>query len=758
VSLLGVADTLPDDAQRLTPSDPNPILDGGCPKSAGGLESVVSLSLALETPVELSPLDCEPFFHGYGTECSDARLTIGIWYLSLVDLNGNLFKLPFYIVQGPGPLLVGNSILRHSEIKGPENLLKITPAAGLSKSDLVLQTYTTGNLRTHLFVVPSRKDILPTFFSSVSSFTSSALSLRSKPSNARDFKRFAYRLHGATHLSLKDMETLCKRSQVWTTGLQQSLRNAISSCESCARTGRPKISRKVSPSAVSRSFNSHVQVDFFYIEDLDPRPILHIRDASTGLSSCTVQASRDMDLTACMFEMNWIHIHGPPIECSGDPEFDNTTFKACLSKHSIDYKPRPARRHQKTGIVESGHGSIKLMSRRLSLDVAQNFISYSRKPTFAEIISHATYLRNLLYGSRTLSSFEQARGYQPSVLGLPQFFINKDLIQAHEEQVSRRILTRILRSREPSLLSRSILAPGTPVYFYVRATKTSSWQSGYVAEALPEYVAVRRQPQARGQTLKIAYEDLRLAPKSSLLQELDKLELEDTTPDDPETSSEQTLWTIQKALLVSEPHIDSPSRDIGTEFNVDQSTPPSVENLQDAEQIILRQIQDVIGNEDVSPRQLELVPSWLLEKAVNVEKTQYLQACQPFPRREVPSNSNILSSHHFFNVKKASDGLKLKCRLVPHGHRDREKEGLRTDSSTAQFPTIRLLLSLAVLYRFSLSSIDISGAYLQAGPLPRLVFIRPPRGWDSPNVLWKLLRPAYGLVESGRLWQRALAS
>jgi hypothetical protein len=226
---LVVADNFPDDAQRLTPSDPNPILDGGCPKSAGGLESVVSLCLALETPVELPPLDCEPFLHGYGTECSDARLTIGIWYLSLGDLTGNLLKLPFYIVQGKGPLVVGNSIRRHSEIKGLENLLKITPAAGLSKSDLVLQTYTTGNLRTHLFVVPSRKDILPNFFSSVSTFISSALSLRSKQSNARDFIRFCCRLHGATHLSLKDMKTLCKRSQFWTPGLQQSLRNAISS-------------------------------------------------------------------------------------------------------------------------------------------------------------------------------------------------------------------------------------------------------------------------------------------------------------------------------------------------------------------------------------------------------------------------------------------------------------------------------------------------------------------------------------------------
>jgi hypothetical protein len=62
---------------------------------------------------------------------------------------------------------------------------------------------------------------------------------------------------------------------------------------------------------------------------------------------------------------------------------------------------------------------------------------------------------------------------------------------------------------------------------------------------------------------------------------LDKLDLEEATPEDPKTSSEHTLWTIQKALLVSEPHVDSPSRDTDTEFKVDQSTPPSLENLQD---------------------------------------------------------------------------------------------------------------------------------------------------------------------------------
>jgi Reverse transcriptase (RNA-dependent DNA polymerase) len=61
-----------------------------------------------------------------------------------------------------------------------------------------------------------------------------------------------------------------------------------------------------------------------------------------------------------------------------------------------------------------------------------------------------------------------------------------------------------------------------------------------------------------------------------------------------------------------------------------------------------------------------------------------------------------------------------------------------------------------VLLNFRLSSIDISGAYLQADHITRDIFVRPPTGWTSPNVVWKILRPAYGLVESGRLWQLAI--
>jgi hypothetical protein len=76
-----------------------------------GLHSVVSLCLALQIPVDSSPLDCDPFCHVYGNECSYARINIGTWNLCLIDLNGIHFRIPFYIAQGPGPPLIGNSVL-----------------------------------------------------------------------------------------------------------------------------------------------------------------------------------------------------------------------------------------------------------------------------------------------------------------------------------------------------------------------------------------------------------------------------------------------------------------------------------------------------------------------------------------------------------------------------------------------------------------------------------------------------------------------
>ncbi len=64
--------------------------------NVGGIDYAVTMCNALGIHFDLEPLDCDPFYHGYGMKCSEAKLTIGVWTLPLADLHGTRFELPFY--------------------------------------------------------------------------------------------------------------------------------------------------------------------------------------------------------------------------------------------------------------------------------------------------------------------------------------------------------------------------------------------------------------------------------------------------------------------------------------------------------------------------------------------------------------------------------------------------------------------------------------------------------------------------------------
>ncbi len=121
----------------------------------------------------------------------------------------------------------------------------------------------------------------------------------------------------------------------------------------------------------------------------------------------------------------------------------------------------------------------------------------------------------------------------------------------------------------------------------------------------------------------------------------------------------------------------------------------------------------------------------------------------------IPGDANLISSHVAYKIKVTEeDKLKLKARICPHGNRDKDKDGIRKDSAAAQFPTIRLMLSLSALMGFRVGTIDISAAYLQSGPIKREIFVRPPKEHNGRRgVIWKLLKLPYGIAEAGRQWQ-----
>lgn len=120
-------------------------------------------------------------------------------------------------------------------------------------------------------------------------------------------------------------------------------------------------------------------------------------------------------------------------------------------------------------------------------------------------------------------------------------------------------------------------------------------------------------------------------------------------------------------------------------------------------------------------------------------------------RSSVPREANVIGSHALY--KRKDDGS-MKARIVPWGHRDEERNSLRSDSPCANLEVFRLIMSLAAEHAWPLGQMDISTAFLQASGFKRAVFVKPPKEAKDPNGLWKLKAAAYGLVDSGRLWYR----
>ena len=411
--------------------DPNPIIDPGCPRSAGGVLSASALCQALGIDMELKPLDCTPFYHGYGENCSDAHIVFAIWELPVSDLYGTELRIPFYVTHGDGVLLLGNNVMSKCDLLGSENILIIPPKLlSSSPKQIYLPVYTTSSLRSYLNVVPSRVQAVHSFFTSsshvVSQFSPQKNRSRSLPNLSKSAvaKRFAARLHKFTHMTAKDMTTLCSRAGVLNPVLRQALKTAPEKCVSCNHTGRPLPSRKISFSRVLLSFNDNVQVDYFFIKEFSNVPILHIVDTATGLSSAEIVSSRDKKLAASSIERCWFNVHGPPLSLAADPEFDSIAFRDFLHRYSCKFEGRPARRHNKMGIVERRNATVRLFVERLLHDVSTALQAPALMPNAQDILARAVFLSNLMYGSKSASSFELARGYTPSIHGLPQPWIH----------------------------------------------------------------------------------------------------------------------------------------------------------------------------------------------------------------------------------------------------------------------------------------------------------------------------------------------
>lgn len=494
--------------EKLLP-DPNPILDEGAPTSTGGIDNAIVLCDVLGITLSLDP-PRERYYQGWGEDCLGAKLIVCSWTLTTQDIAGKPTALTFDLVQGKSPLIIGQDIRQYCNTFNLTEQKYIRLKRPTDDAERYLYTYLVpGDSRLRLDVAPHPLSVKRTLLGNIHS------------SAKRAPLTLCKRIHRYTHATPEEMRVLCKDANMLDDALDEAIDKVFAACEVCAKNGRPKPSRKVSLTHVNEGFNEEVQIDFFYIDlRLTKYTVMNLTDTGTGFTEMEITADRNMETIIRVVETGWICKHGAPKAISADDEYNRKPLRQYLSAHEVTFKPRPVRRHNKTGIVERKNGTVKAILRKLN-DEPSNADPHT-------LISRAAFLSNMFSGNRTLSSFELVRGYRPSVVGLPSTIVTSEILEAHKEQAAIRSLQRLLLSRAPSTTRKDLFSPNDPVWVFYKSSKQNEkvgWILATVVEAEDNCLQAKRS--AHGRPMRVAYEDVRFAPRGLLTQELLSCSLEE---------------------------------------------------------------------------------------------------------------------------------------------------------------------------------------------------------------------------------------
>jgi hypothetical protein len=128
-------------------------------------------------------------------------------------------------------------------------------------------------------------------------------------------------------------------------------------------------------------------------------------------------------------------------------------------------------------------------------------------------------------------------------------------------------------------------------------------------------------------------------------------------------------------------------------------------------------------------------------------------------RPEGVDTLNILPSRFVLAIKRGENGNEiLKARFVVGGHRDRLKDDLVHIASTVRHSHVRMIFALAAILGFDVWTSDVRQAYLQAAtPLLRDGYIKTDVISLAQDEVLRLLKPLYGLSDSGDYWSKTLS-
>ena len=151
-------------------------------------------------------------------------------------------------------------------------------------------------------------------------------------------------------------------------------------------------------------------------------------------------------------------------------------------------------------------------------------------------------------------------------------------------------------------------------------------------------------------------------------------------------------------------------------------------------------------------------PEW---QHAMVEEIAALERTHTWDLVPLPEGVRPITCKWVYKVKTRSDGSleRFKARLVARGfQQEYGRDYDETFAPVAHMTTVRTLLAVAAVRKWSISQMDVKNAFLN-GELREVVYMQPPPGYTvSDGTVCRLRRSLYGLKQAPRAWFERFSS
>jgi len=625
--------------------------------------------------------------------------------------------------------------------------------------------------RENKYTSGGKYSLVPTGNSRLGSFYNEdceEVDVNPKTFNAKDLTKLHLQLKHGTKTAMQDW---IKASKLWDPALEKSIDEVLLKCE-CKKASPLNPHPQVSTTIPDRKPQEEVALDIITIEG---SKFLHIVDKCTGWSETALLKQKTLKHQIRVFINSQIHRHGTPTKIYGDNEYNKKEFLQFCASIRATFAPIPAYDHEANGAIESANRTLRSYFNRLR--------ALDKKETVSNLVSEATYGKNICKGSKIASSFELLYSRKPRIMA--EYSASLDSTATIEDHQAHQARNRLYKMMNRKVRFKEDIVPGDTVFFWrdkdkwvgpapvvqVQDTVVTVSHNGKLKTSGISKVIKHKPTESihdDDTTEEISEPEESLPAKSlsensdiSIYRKITEREPElpeETAPEPrrPVVASESIIRTRSQLRKEQEnANLDSTSSqkndfsnlaDQAFPWKTSSTNPPSTKLVLgkfDSSSYFTSFITEAITLSPITP--VERMTSFAKERENWVSKSAFI----PVAMHSTPKSANIIGSHVVYRRKPT--GI-VKARIVPWGHRDIEKDYLRTDAPCLSPELFRLVISIATEKKWEQGEMDITAAFLQARGFDREIYVRPPKEESTRGVYWKLTAAAYGLVDSGRLW------